>query len=86
MAQNLWSAAGVIGALRVSCCLLIFFKLTFSKNAFSNTIRMSNSLDSDQDRPSVGPDLDLNCLQRLPADDKRKELMPHPCHEKAESM
>ena len=31
---------------------------------------MSNSLDPDQDRHSVGPDLDPNCLQRLSADDK----------------
>ena len=62
MSQNLSSAAVVIRALRVSCCLLIFSKLTFSKNAFRNTIKMSNSLDSDQDRRSVGPDLDLNCL------------------------
>ena len=27
-------------------------------------------LDPDQDRHSVGPDLDPNCLQRLSADDK----------------
>ena len=26
---------------------------------------MSNSLDQDQTRQNVGPDLDLNCLQRL---------------------
>ena len=36
------------------------------------------SLDPDQDRCSVGPDLGPNCLQRLSADDKspltRKEL------------
>ena len=31
---------------------------------------MSNSLDPDQDRPSVGPDLGPKCLQRLSADDK----------------
>ena len=31
---------------------------------------MSNSLDQDQDRHSMGPDLGLNCLQRLSADDK----------------
>ena len=40
---------------------------------------MSNSLDPDQDRRSVGPDLGPNCLQRLSSDDKksppaRKEL------------
>ena len=29
---------------------------------------MSNSLDPDQDRHFVGPDLGPNCLQRLSAD------------------
>ena len=42
----------------------------FLKNSFSNTIRLSNSLDPDQDRHSVGPDLGANCLQRLSTDDK----------------
>ena len=39
---------------------------------------MSNSLNPDQDRHSVGPDLDSNCLQRLSATKKaatRKELI-----------
>ena len=31
---------------------------------------MSNSLDPDQDRHSVGPDLGPTCLQRISADDK----------------
>ena len=35
-----------------------------------NTIRVSNSLDTDQDQHNVGPDIDLNCLQRLSADGK----------------
>ena len=36
---------------------------------------MSNSLDPDQARQNVGPDLGPNCLQRLSADDtKGKEL------------
>ena len=34
--------------------------------SFRNTIRMSNGLDPDQDRRSVGS----NCLQRLTADGK----------------
>ena len=49
------------------CCLLIFFfkiKL-FLKNSFRNTIRVSNSLDPDQARLLVRPDLDPNSLQRL---------------------
>ena len=33
---------------------------------------MSNGLDPDQDRRSVGPDLDQNSLQRLSADEKRR--------------
>ena len=32
--------------------------------------RVSNSLDPDQAPLFVGPDLNLNCLQRLSADDK----------------
>ena len=40
---------------------------------------MSNSLDPDQDRRSVDPDLGPNCLQRLSADNKSslagKELL-----------
>ena len=40
-------------------------------------LRVSNSLDpdqdrqNDQDRHSVGPDLGPNCLQRLTADEKK---------------
>ena len=32
---------------------------------FMNPIGMSNSLDPDQDRHTVNPDLGRNCLQRL---------------------
>ena len=39
-----------------------------------NTIRVSNGLGPDQDRRSVGPDLGPNCLQKLLAEDKTKEL------------
>ena len=49
-----------------------FSKFTFSKKIyiFRNFIIVSNSLDPDQDRHFVGPDLDPNCLQRLSADNK----------------
>ena len=47
-----------------------FSKLIFSKNYFRNTIGVSDGLDSDQDRYSVGPDLSPNSLQRLLTDDK----------------
>ena len=36
-----------------------FSKLTFSKNSFRNTLRVSNSLDPEQDQHIVGPDLGL---------------------------
>ena len=42
-----------------------FSKLTFSKNSFRSTNRVSNSLDPDQGQHSVGPDLGSNCLQKL---------------------
>ena len=58
--------------------LLPFVKINFSKNYFINTIRVSNGLDPDQERHSVGPDLGPNCLQRLSSKDKsplsRKEF------------
>ena len=41
----------------------VFSKLFFSKHSFRNTIRVSNSLDSDQDRYYVGPDLGQNCKE-----------------------
>ena len=34
---------------------------------------MSNSLDPDQARHFVGPDLGTNCLQRLSADDTSRQ-------------
>ena len=46
-----------------------FSKLTFSI-FFRNTTRMSNSLDPNQARHFVGPDLGPKGLQRLSADDK----------------
>ena len=52
------------------CRLLTFFKVIFSKDSFRNTIRVSNSLDPDQDRHSFDPDLGLNCVQWLLAINK----------------
>ena len=68
------SACWVIFHAFVVVCWL-FSKITFSKKkiikkSFRYTIRVSNGLDRDQDQCSVGPDLDLNCLQRLSADNK----------------
>ena len=56
--------------------LLLLSTVLFSSNLYQNIlsglriISVSNGLDSDQDRRSVGPDLGPNCLQRLLADDK----------------
>ena len=44
-------------------------KYTFKKN-ISGILSVSNCLDPDQERPSVGPDLCPNGLQRLSANDK----------------
>ena len=46
----------------VFCRLLIFSKQTFSKNSLRNTISVSNSLDPDQARRFVVPELGTNCL------------------------
>ena len=40
-----------------------FSELTFSKSSFTNTITVSNSLDPDQARHFVGPDLGPNCCK-----------------------
>ena len=55
------------------CHLLIFFKINFLENSFRNTIRVSNSLDPDQAGCFMGPDLGLNCLQRLSEDDTGRQ-------------
>ena len=45
------------------------FKINFFKKSFRNTIWLSNSLDPDQARRFVGPDLGPNCLQMLSDDE-----------------
>ena len=49
--------------------LLTFSTLTFKKK-ISQEPHQSVSLDPDQDRQKVSPDLGPNCLERLSADDK----------------
>ena len=44
-----------------------FFKKNLS-GLIKNTIRVSNSLDPDQDLHYVGPDLGPNCFPRISAD------------------
>ena len=46
-----------------------FFPNHLFRNILSGIPSVSNSLDSDQARHFVGPDLGPNCLQRLLADD-----------------
>ena len=64
----------ILGNYSKFCHLPIFFKISTFKKSFRNIIKVSNGLDSDQDRHSVGPDLRPNCLQRLSADDKSLQL------------
>ena len=52
--QNLLSSANLFSS-----------KIMFSKNSFGITIAVSNSLDPDQAKQNVGPDLGPNCSQRL---------------------
>ena len=52
--------------------LLMFSIINFIKKIFQKTIKVSNSLDPDQDQQNVGPDLSPNCLQRLSEDNKSR--------------
>ena len=47
------------------CRLLIFFRINFSKKKIRIIIRVKQFVS----RLDVGPDLGLNCLQRLSAED-----------------
>ena len=69
--MNISLHAGKLFMIFVVCCFFVCFfsKITFTKNSFTKTIKVSNRLDPDQDRHSVGPDLGPNCLQGLSADD-----------------
>ena len=60
----------------VCCC---FSNSTFFKNSFRNIIWVSNSLDPDQARHFVRPDLGPNCLQRLSADGTFLKLIYFNC-------
>ena len=57
----------------VSCFI---FKIDFSEYCFRNTTSVSNSLDPDQGRRFVGPDLGPNCLQKLSADITSNHILP----------
>ena len=49
-----------------------FQSYLFQKKYFRNTIRVSNGLNPDQNRRSVGPDLGRKRFQRLSADNKSR--------------
>ena len=51
------------------CLPLIFFKINFFQKRISEIPSVSNSLDPDQARQTVGPVLGPNCSQRLSTDD-----------------
>ena len=54
------------------CFFVVLGELTFfEKKIFS----MSNSLDPDQARHLVGPDLGPNCYQRISADDISRPII-----------
>ena len=44
----------------------------FQNEPFRNMIRVSNSIDPDQARHSVWPDLGPHCLQKLSVDNTRR--------------
>ena len=71
--KNVWSGMSAVFWVILHAFLLssadFFQNQFFRKNLPGNTLRVSNSFDPDQARHFVGPDLGLNCLQRLSADD-----------------
>ena len=61
------------------CHLQIFVHNKVStKNSFRYAIRVSNSLDPDQARQFVGPDLGPNCLQKLSANKTSRQRVKAP--------
>ena len=65
--------------LCLSCRLLTFSKLTFSKKCFVNTIRESNGLDLDQDWPDLGPTV-CKGFQQMKKVNASKERVNPSCH------
>ena len=51
-------------------CRLIFFNINLLRKLFQEYYQCQTSLDPDQARHFVGPDLDANCWLSLSADDK----------------
>ena len=57
------------------CRLLIFFKINFLKKFFQEYHLNVNSLDPDQARRLVKPDLGPNCLPMLSADNTGRQIV-----------
>ena len=55
--------------------MFFFFKIKPFRKILSEIPSVSNSLDPDQARHLVGPDLDSICLQRLTADDTSRQIV-----------
>ena len=55
----------------------VFFKINFFVKFFQRIPSMLNSLDPDQARHFVGPDLGPNCLQRITADNTCGQRVKH---------
>ena len=83
---TVWCAWKIVGMrstttqrpIMLTLCMLDYMNGPLSSTdffimyAFTYTMTVSNSLDLDQARPFIRPDLDPKCLQRLHADDKTR--------------
>ena len=70
--QNVPAKSVVVSAFGFYYSFTLYYSAIFNSliaGFFFNSIRASNSLDPDQARHFVGPDLGPNCLQRLSAND-----------------
>ena len=79
LALNLLSTPILTLYMHVVLSSADFKKIIVSNYSFRNTIRVSNSLEPDQARHFVGPDLGPNCLQRLSADDTSRQRVKYEC-------
>ena len=64
---------GILHAFLASADFFLNRKKLFEKKYFRNTTRVSKSLDPDQARRFIGPDLGPDCLQKLSADDTSRQ-------------
>ena len=60
--------------LHAFSCLLVIYQINNCENYLRKTVRMSNSLNLEQNQHFVWPDLGQHCLQRLSADNKKLPL------------